>query len=109
MTRIAPALATILVVPHLLFAASSALAAPSKTYINPVTGRKCVEQVEGPQDAAPTWGKFYFKNSCAGTFIVQADLSNGKIRTNGVGPGETVHISCEHSKGECKGMRWGFK
>lgn len=84
--------------------AQPASSQPSRSFKNEVTGQDCIQEVDGPQDAMPRYGKYYFKNTCGGSFVVTLVLANGKrTGSGGVGPGKTIHLNCEVARGECKG------
>lgn len=83
-------------------ASTAAVAQPTKSYKDPVTGVDCVQDVGDERTSDGRYVIYKYRNSCGLTFSIWWESRSGKKWSTGISPyGQSSHtIPAEHSDGQ---------
>lgn len=80
----------------LAFVQAFAVQAQTRTYLDPRTGRNCVQHVDTARSASGKHVVMRFRNTCDRTFDISIKPANApNKRGTGIGPGKESTITCE--------------
>jgi len=84
-----------------------AVAAPGKTYKDPLTGRDCVTNT-GIKRSGDKYIEIHFKNTCDSTFSVKIRPGDGSVtQGTGISPYGTSYITCK-AEDRCEQGNFSF-